>query len=348
MYLLLPKLNKSLSQLLRTFLNYTYAQPRQLNERYMNVRIRSIQNITTTHKHQLHLFSRGYLLNNPNIYFTLDQVYQPSCFVYIELFNNHSLRTQIHCKPISWTCVGDKYLDIQNAFNVIDSSINQTYINTPLNVSSFDTITTTEYFLSFYNDTVANYAMNLVLIDIDFTNTDKFERYSQEEVLLIYICYSVVRLCKDGNLVIKLPSEHFTELMCEITMLMSSLFQQTYIIHLNCDSGVEPTYFLICKSFQYTQDGVIFKEMIGLFQNICHKPDDKYVSSILNQNMPLYYRTKIDDILINMISEHIDVLCNFHNYVLNKQHSKESLIRGKQLNHTLKWLDMYNIPYTQK
>lgn len=170
-----------------------------------------------------------------------------------------------------------------------------------------------------------------------FNNID----YDMNEVLLIYIILSLNVIKEDGHCIIKLNLNSIsTILYLEIFFFLSSIFKSVTLCKPKCGILNETIFFIICKNKNVFIKDELIDVTIPVFQNIVEKPKNRYTSSFLKYDIPLFYKNKIFETFINFQRYEIEVFDHMCNLLLSpKQNDKIIVQLAKQKLRLQVWID---------
>ena len=181
---------------------------------------------------------------------------------------------------------------------------------------------------------------NIVLINAEpiiFNNTE----YETNEILLIYIILSLNIIKEDGSCIIKLNLNYNNKILyLEIFFFLSSIFKSVTLCKPRCSILNEQTFFIICKNKNVFVKDELIDVTIPVFQNIVEKPKNKFTSSFLKYDIPLFYQNKLFETFINFQRYEIEVFDHMCNLLLSpKQNDKISNQITKQNLRLQCWID---------
>lgn len=157
-----------------------------------------------------------------------------------------------------------------------------------------------------------------------------------------------------GNCVIKI-SHTFYKPVIDIIYLICSLYDKVYICKPNTNNVSSFDKYLVCKEFQYDESEennkylkinyiklVIFLKRLG----------EKNINRVLEDSIPYYFKTKIDDLNIIIGQQQLDALDQIITIYKNKnKDDKIDTIRKNNIQKSVIWCEKYKIPcnkFTEK
>ena len=186
-----------------------------------------------------------------------------------------------------------------------------------------------------------------VKLDFLFFETRK-DNLNQYIISLIEILMVVLRnQSSNGTCIIKI-SEVFHKPIVDILYILSSLYERVFILKPNTSNITTFDKYIVCKNFKKKEKDVNLKlNYFRLFVFI-NKTGGKEILSILDHDIPYYYKMKIDD--MNIISgqqllEAFDLILN-----ISKNKNREEKIETLKKTNIQKcviWCDRHKIPYNK-
>jgi hypothetical protein len=147
-----------------------------------------------------------------------------------------------------------------------------------------------------------------------------------------------------GNAIIKI--DHiFTKPTADMLYILSSLYEKVSIFKPTTNAIVSSEKYVICKQFKANPINYNF-----LFTNIdfIKSASNVYIKCLLQEDIPYYFKTKLDDINIVIGHQQLDALDQIISIYKNK--NKEDKIEGlKRINiqKSICWCEKYKIPYNK-
>lgn len=187
--------------------------------------------------------------------------------------------------------------------------------------------------------------------DISILNIDKIIYnnviYDVNEILLLYIILSLNILKTGGNSIISLDLNKITKnVYLEILFFLSCIFKNIVICKPKCSILDERIFYIACKDKNHFFKDELINITIPVFQNIIEKPKNKYTYSFLKYDIPLFYKNKLNETLINFERYEIELFDHMCSLLLSSdvdekidvQNTKQKLRLNNWLQENLKKL----------
>lgn len=202
------------------------------------------------------------------------------------------------------------------------------------------------YFESFDID---NNVSNNIDFDFLFYETDPSNYYTS-------FIQSVIAILRNQNLngmsVIKI-SDIFHKPIIDILYFLTSLYERVYVCKPNTNNIISFDRFIICKNFLRNEESNNYLKLNYLKLIIfLKKLEDKNIISILDFDIPYYFKNKIDDLNIIIGQQQLDALDHIINLQKNKnKYEKFEIIKKNNIQKSVSWCEKYKIPcnkFTEK
>jgi len=190
--------------------------------------------------------------------------------------------------------------------------------------------------------------MHLITADatIDSSITDYNSRESIEiKSIFAQVCYALSIQCIGGVFILKLH-DCFTQSTIDIIYLLSSCYENVYIIKPTICSASTSEKYIICKGFTHNNSLDIFPNLYRAFGNMIHSTTN-YISRFLNIPIYSYFIKKMEEYNIIFGRYQLENI----NYIFSLMDSKQShdkiLILIKQnIKKCIQWCSTNHISYT--
>lgn len=247
-------------------------------------------------------------------------------------------------------------LEIGNNLNIFDSfKIPQTLSFLHISSNYEDSIECFEMIRDNYPDNHLYY--NNIDIDIDnnIYNGNKFDFLFYETlpshyfISLVKILIIILRNQKSGGTSIIKISDIFHKPVIDILYLLSSLYEKVYICKPNTNNIITFDKYIVCKNFLCNEESNNYLKLNYLKLIIfLKKIGDKNIISILDFDIPYYFKNKIDDLNIIIGQQHLDALDQIINVYKNKnRNEKIESIKKNSIQKSVTWCEKYKIPYNK-
>lgn len=161
--------------------------------------------------------------------------------------------------------------------------------------------------------------------------------------------YSIIIILKNqkknGTSIIKISDIHYKPVV-DILYLLSSLYEKVYICKPNTNNIVEMDRYIVCKNFLHGEESNNYLKLNYLKLVIfLKKIEEKNIISILDFNIPYFYKNKIDDINIIIGQQQLEALNQIIGIYKNKnKNDKIESIKKNNIQKSISWCEKYKIP----
>jgi len=148
-----------------------------------------------------------------------------------------------------------------------------------------------------------------------------------------------------GSCIIKINSIFYKPII-DIIYILSSLYDKTYILKPNTSNVTTFDKYIVCKNFITNNDkNTTFRlnyfKLLSFLKNL----NGKNILSILNFEIPYYFKIKIDDINIIFGQQQLESLDLIINILKNKnKEDKIETIKKTNIQKSVAWCEKYKIP----
>jgi hypothetical protein len=249
-------------------------------------------------------------------------------------------------------------LEISSNLNIFDSfKITQRLQFLHISSSYQDSIECIEIFRDNYPDNhlylkkfdIDNNEFNEIKFEFLFCETNSTDYFiSLVETLII-----ILRNQKfSGTSIIKIK-DIFHKPVLDILYLLSSLYEKVYICKPNTNNIVTFDRYIVCKNFLYNEESNNYLKLNYLKLIIfLKKLENKHIVSILDFEIPYYFKNKIDDLNIIIGQQQLETLNLIINLYKNKnKNDKFDSIKKNNIQKSVSWCEKYKIPcnkFTEK
>ena len=192
-------------------------------------------------------------------------------------------------------------------------------------------------------------SINEIKHDFLFYETTSFDYF-------ISLIQSIIIILKNqkinGNSIIKI-SDIYHKPVINILYLLSSLYEKVYICKPNTNNIVTFDRYIVCKNFLYDQESDNYLKLNYLKLIVFLKKNEyKNVVSILDFDIPCFYKNKIDDLNIIIGQQQLEALDQIITIYKNKnKNDKIENIKKNSIQKSVSWCEKYKIPcnkFTEK
>jgi hypothetical protein len=249
-------------------------------------------------------------------------------------------------------------LEISSNLNIFDSFDNSQPIKF-LHISSnyIDSIECFEIFrdnypdqhLYFENFDIDNNVSNNIDFDFLFHETDSSNYF----ISFIQAIIVILRNQKLNGISIIKINDIFHKPIVDILYLLTSLYEKVYICKPNTNNIVSFDRFIVCKNFLHDEKSNNYLKFNYLKLLIfLKKLEDKNIVSILDFEVPYYFKNKIDDLNVIIGQQQLESLDQIINIYKNKnKNEKIEIIKKNHIQKSVAWCEKYKIPcnkFTEK
>ena len=167
---------------------------------------------------------------------------------------------------------------------------------------------------------------------------------------LIYIlCNLLCHQSNDGIAIIKIDNIFYKPII-DILYILTSIYDNIYIIKPNITNALTNERYIICKKFIY--NSYKSKHYYAYFMNLNillkNSKSTEIIGSLIKKEIPYYFITKIEEaniIIGHQQMEYMDQLLNLHN---NKnKDDKITVLKKNNIQKCIQWCEKFKIPYNK-
>lgn len=348
MYINLPNFNFDIFHNIRIFLIYKYPDiiEKNIQSNLQMCKINKQLKTIPTYSNIFNLFDLKYYINQLAIKFNVhnNELYKTSShelyYYYCECIQHPIFRNLFFTNRYEVLNITKKNIPLMNIFKNLYPKTH--FVESNNIFTSFHETCTINHFINCCS-TYVNY-FNFVVIDLDY---NELEKYSIDEVIIIYFCYLLNILATNGSCIINFyfsKNMSYKPLTFELFALLSNSFQYVSLLTPQCSSMYEPQFYFLCrnlqKSFYKTK---YMNTSLSLFQNIIYKPENKEVYSILHLTIPLFYKNKLLDLFNQFLYEYTECLQQIYNFHIHYDRNKLDTQSKKRILKAKQWINNYSV-----
>jgi hypothetical protein len=193
------------------------------------------------------------------------------------------------------------------------------------------------------NFNIDNTLFNEIKFDFLFYETTPSSYF----ISLIKIIIIIFRNQKSGGTSIIKIADVFHKPVIDVLYLLSSLYEKVYITKPNTNNIVTFDRYIVCKNFLYDEQSNNYLKVNYLKLIIfLKKLEDKSIISILDFDIPYYFKNKIDDMNIIIGQQQIEALDQIITIYKNKnKDDKIEYIKKGNIQKSVSWCEKYKIPF---
>ena len=150
---------------------------------------------------------------------------------------------------------------------------------------------------------------------------------------------------KAGISVIKLNSIIHKPIL-DIIFLLTSLYEKIYIIKPNASNICSSDRFIVAKNFILSTETINYYS--SEINSILINKKDKFVSSIVKQDLPYYFLNKVEEANIIIGHQQLETIEQMVNLIKNKnKEDKIETLKKNNIQKCIQWCEKYKIPYNK-
>lgn len=253
------------------------------------------------------------------------------------------------------------FLEVSSCLNIFDKFKDKQINTLHITKNNSDTIECFEMLREGFCDNIVYYdSLNEDIIKMIGDNKFDFLFFETNEYCLnkyilnlIQCVMSILRnQNSEGTTIIKI-SNIFYKPVVDILYLLTSLYEKVYVIKPNTCNITTFDKYIVCKSFIYNENKInhykfIYHKLLFFLKNI----ENKYVTSILDFDLPYYFITRLDDMNITIGQQQLEALDQIISILKNKnKDDKIEIIKKSNIQKSVSWCEKYKIPcnkFTEK
>ena len=245
------------------------------------------------------------------------------------------------------------FLEVSTILNIFEKYKNQTIKTLHLSYNNSDTIECFEMMRENYNDEIMCYdeitdetikSIGETKFNFIFFETRKCN-INEYIISLIEILMIVLRnQASEGSCIIKI-NDVFYKPVVDIFYVLSSLYERVFVLKPNTTNVTSFDKYIVCKHFKKKEKDVNLKLNYFRLLVFLKKLDEKSIVSILDYDIPYYYKMKIDDMNIISGQQQIEALDLLINILKNKnKDEKIETLKKNNIQKSVLWCDRHKIP----
>jgi hypothetical protein len=148
----------------------------------------------------------------------------------------------------------------------------------------------------------------------------------------------------NGVSIIKI-SHIFYKPIVELIYLLNSLYEKVYIIKPNTSNITTFDKYIVCKKFK-SDDLRIKQNKINYYKLfvLLKKLENKDIISIIDYDVPYYFKTKLNEINIIIGQQQLESLNQIISILKDKKHDKIETIKKINIQKSVNWCEKHKIP----
>jgi len=214
-----------------------------------------------------------------------------------------------------------------------DKNLSEIFSFSSISIENSDKIKDKMYDFIFFEDDTCDYKSYKCI---------KQNNYNIMKVVCIILkCQS-----KKGNSLIKIQHIFNTHLI-EILYLLSSLFENVYIVKPTTSNMATFEKYIFCKNYNNKNKKTMYNtdlsELIKYWEI-----NNKKILSIISNPIPCYFLNKIQDLNSVLLQQQLETLEQLiNNFKIKNKEEKIESLKKYNIQKSMTWCDKYKIPYNK-
>ena len=308
-------------------------------------------------------------LNNLNInddsYHTYDElitIINPYNFVFNYIPEiNLSISKLINSENLFYDLI-----EISNVLNIFDMFINKNINILNIGNNFKDSLNCIKVFRKKYiYDNFLNYneinfniykyiydiKLDFIFIELEKSSSNNLNNYIINLIKIILILLKYQN--KNGISILKIDKTFYKPVL-DILYLLTSLYENVYIVKPNTSNIITTEKYIVCKNFILTNEkidlynknyNILFSFLIN-FQKNNSQYKNKIIKNIIQNKIPIYFMNKIDEINIIIGQQQIIYLNKIINLLKKKKNNEKlEIIIKTNIQKSIYWCKKNKIPY---
>lgn len=190
-------------------------------------------------------------------------------------------------------------------------------------------------------------SMELITADggFDFSTDFNKQELHIANLLFAQMCYALVMQKAGGTFILKI-FDCFMEHTLDILYILSSFYENVYIVKPHTSRYANSEKYLVCKGFIFKSCTPFYPYLHRSFETMSAAPDTHNASRFLNCKLPLHFLTKVNE--YNSVFGQQQLENIYYTVTLIKKKTKydkiETIIRNN-IQKCQNWCTKHNIPH---
>lgn len=299
---------------------------------YYNSTLKTLINICLTNKtNTIEFISKiinfnydCYKLNSHKHINTNDQVKTPSFYDFIEIVQSYNIfNTHIHDYNI--LIVSKNFF---NSYKLIDILHN---FQKNININIFDD----------YKKCWLNEDINIIFYELD---NDKYKDLNMYTVGIINALILIFQQQSAGGTAIIKVHHIIYKPIIDLIYLLTSMYENVFIVKPYTSNILTNEKYIVCRGYIFNQNKKdLYNYYYSSLKNI-HLPLGQNIQSILENTIPYYFITQLNNINIVIVQTQLQSITNIITILKNKHNEdKLEMIRKINIQKSMKWCERYKL-----
>lgn len=202
---------------------------------------------------------------------------------------------------------------------------------------------------NFFNTTNQNTLLKFDILFFEFKEEDYKNNYLYFKNIITVLKIIISSQNIYGASIIKID-DVFYRVIVDVLFILSSLFEQVYIIKPQVSNILNGERFIVCKKFDYIDDlSIVERKIDDILQQLENpKKKDTIVYSILTNYVPYYFINKIEEANIVLGQQQLETYDKIINIIKNKnKEDKIETLKRNNIQKCISWCEKYRIPHNK-
>lgn len=232
------------------------------------------------------------------------------------------------------------FLEIIQTLNLFDIFLNKN-INTLIQGKNYKSIIDCiDYVRETYEDIHSNVFSKKDIDLLYFETDDTVKNYA-----LLCLKNILEFQAKNGVAIIKLNSITCKPII-DVLFILTSLYDKIYIIKPNSSNMCNGDRFIVAKQFIGSIETCNY--YLSEINMILTNKHNKFINSIVKQNLPSYFLTKVEEANIIIGHQQLEVIEQMINLAKNKnKEDKIECFKKNNIQKCIQWCEKYKIPHNK-
>lgn len=184
------------------------------------------------------------------------------------------------------------------------------------------------------------HCVDLLYYELNNTTREKYITSAIDTLKNILECQG-----KDGMSIIKLNSIVDKPIL-DIIFLLTSLYEKIYIIKPHSSNTCNGDRYIVSKNFKFSLENIHY--YLSEINFILTNRKDKYILSIIKQDLPYYFLNKIEESNLIIGHQQLETMEQVINLLKNRnKEDKIESLKKNNIQKCIQWCEKHKIPYNK-